>query len=86
MTGLTSNSGPNKIEWTEAQKKSNETLKKALTSYPILHLPMWMKQFYLRTDASDQGGRSERRTHGGNKCKHTRSRDVTRDNLAKNSL
>ena len=33
-----------------------------------------------------QGVRSERRTHGGNKCKHTRARDVTRDNLAKNSL
>ena len=27
-----------------------------------------------------KGGRSERRTHGGNKCKHTRARDVTRDN------
>ena len=34
----------------------------------------------------DQGGRSERRTHRGNKYKHTRARDVTRDNLAKNSL
>ena len=33
-----------------------------------------------------QGVRSERRTHGGNKCKHTHARDVTRDNLAKNSL
>ena len=33
-----------------------------------------------------QGGRSKRRTHRGNKCKHTRARDVTRDNLAKNSL
>ena len=28
----------------------------------------------------------ERRTHGGNTCEHTRVRDVTRDNLAKNSL
>ena len=35
---------------------------------------------------SRQGVRSERRTHGGNKCKHTRAGDVTRDNLAKNSL
>ena len=33
-----------------------------------------------------QGGRSKRRTQRGNKCKHTRARDVTRDNLAKNSL
>ena len=37
-------------------------------------------------DGLYQGGRSKRRTHGGNKCKHTRARDVTRDNLAKNSL
>ena len=34
----------------------------------------------------DQGVRSERRTHGGNKCKHTRGRDVTSDNLGKISL
>ena len=41
---------------------------------------------YTASYISYQGGRSERRTHGGNKCKHTRARDVTRDNLAKNSL
>ena len=34
----------------------------------------------------DQGVKNERRTHERNKCKHTRARDVTRDNLAKNSL
>ena len=38
------------------------------------------------TVSGTQGGRSKRRTHRRNKCKHTRARDVTRDNLAKNSL
>ena len=41
------------------------------------------------SDPSVQGTRSEdlrRRANGGNKCKHTRAHDVTRDNLAKNSL
>ena len=42
--------------------------------------------FFDVTRYLDQGGRSERRTHGGNKCKHTRARGVTRDNLTKNSL
>ena len=55
MTDLTRNGSPNNIEWTEAQEKSYVTLKKALTSYPILHLPMWTRQFHLRTNASDKG-------------------------------
>ena len=45
-----------------------------------------INHYHYTGDNSNQGGRSERRTHGGNKCKHTRARDVTHDNLAKNSL
>ena len=55
MTDLTCKDVPNEIKWTDAQKKAYVTLKKALTSYPILHLPSWTKQFHIRTDASNKG-------------------------------
>ena len=55
MTDLTRKSVPNEIKWTDAQEKGYVTLKKALTSYPILHLPSWTKQFHIRTDASHKG-------------------------------
>ena len=48
MTDLTRKGVPNEIKWTDAQKK-------ALTSYPILHLPSWTNQFHIRTDASNKG-------------------------------
>ena len=49
MTDLTHKGVPNEIKWTDAQEKAYVTLKKALTSYPILHLPSWTKQFNIRT-------------------------------------
>ena len=55
MTDLTSKGVPNEINWTDAQVKAYVTLKKTLTSYPILHLPSWTKQFDIRTDASNKG-------------------------------
>jgi hypothetical protein len=39
----------------EAQENAFETLKKCLTSGPILKLPNIQEQFILRTDASDKG-------------------------------
>ena len=55
-------------------------------SMPGVRVYMSGVRVYLPGIGYTQGVRSERRTHGGNKCKHTRARDVTCDNLAKNSL
>ncbi|XP_060070207.1 uncharacterized protein LOC132550192 [Ylistrum balloti] len=55
LTELTKKGLPNKLEWGDPQEKAFLTLKKALTSKPILKLPDLHKQFILRTDASDSG-------------------------------
>lgn len=41
--------------WGEAQQKSFENLKSALTTYPVVHCPDFNKQFYIAADASDVG-------------------------------
>ena len=41
--------------WQETQEQALRTLKKSLTSRPILCLPDFTKNFILRTDASDFG-------------------------------
>ena len=46
---------PNKIEWREEHERSFKTLKSLLLFSPILRLPDFEKDFFLRTDASDYG-------------------------------
>ena len=41
--------------WGESQSRSFDTLKRLLTSDPILKLPILAEPFILRTDASDRG-------------------------------
>ena len=43
------------MEWRHTQERSYQTLKGAITSRPILHLPDHTRQFVLRTDASEVG-------------------------------
>ena len=40
-------------EWTETQQESFETLKKALTIYPILRIPIKDAPFRVECDSSD---------------------------------
>ena len=44
-----------KVQWTAARQKAFDTLKKALTSAPVLSYPSREEKFYLSTDASDDG-------------------------------
>ena len=55
LTDLTKKGQPKCVEWGEAQEKAFTTLKKLLTSKPILRIPDLDKMFVLRTDASDVG-------------------------------
>ncbi|XP_038059124.1 uncharacterized protein LOC119730344 [Patiria miniata] len=55
LTDKTKGREPNKIIWTESQELAFNSLKKHLTSRPILCLPDFERQFILRTDASDIG-------------------------------
>ena len=66
LTNLLRKGQPNKLSWGEAQVRAYETLKRAVTERPILHLPNDKKQFILRTDASDTGiGAILLQEHGG---------------------
>ena len=40
------------VQWNEAQDCANSQLKECLLQEPVLKLPVLMKQFVLRTDAS----------------------------------
>ena len=55
LTDHTRKGLPNKIEWSEPQKKAYCKLKSSRTKCPILHLPDFSKVFYLRTDAFNHG-------------------------------
>ncbi|XP_033758666.1 uncharacterized protein LOC117340982 [Pecten maximus] len=55
LTDLTKKGMPNHVQWTDAQENAFVSLKKHLTSTPILRLPDLEKTFTLRTDASDLG-------------------------------
>ena len=43
------------VDWTPEQEAAFETLKKSLTSAPILAYPSRNEKFHLSTDASDDG-------------------------------
>ena len=55
LSDLTKKGVPNKIEWREEHERSFQTLKSLLLFSPILRLPDFEKDFFLRTDASDYG-------------------------------
>ena len=55
LTDLTKKGIPNKVEWREEHERSFNNLKSLLLYAPILRLPDFTKDFYLRTDASDYG-------------------------------
>lgn len=54
LTDLTRKGLPNQVRWTEVQQVAFDTLKKILTTKPILKLPNLAERFYLRTDASSR--------------------------------
>ena len=55
LTEATKKGKPDKIVWGEAEEKSYETLKRLLSSPPILRLPDFQREFVLRCDASGVG-------------------------------
>ena len=55
LTDLTKKGQPNRIEWREAQEAAYRTLKNAVTSKPVVHLPDHDKSYTLRVDASEVG-------------------------------
>ena len=55
LSDLVKKGMPNIVQWGDPQENAYMTLKKAVTSRPILHLSDVNKTFVLRTDASDVG-------------------------------
>ena len=55
LTDLTTKGRPNKVRWLPEHKDSFDQLKNAITKYPVLRTPDFLKIFYLQTDASNRG-------------------------------
>ena len=55
LTDLTKKGCPQRVRWGDAQEHAFLTLKKHLTSKPVLRLPDMNKDFILQTDASNSG-------------------------------
>ena len=55
LTNLTKKGSPDKVPWDDACQQAFDSLKKALSTSPILILPDLTSKFFLRTDASDTG-------------------------------
>ncbi|XP_069140237.1 uncharacterized protein [Argopecten irradians] len=55
LSDLTKKGLANKVEWNANHEKAFLSLKKMLTSSPVLKLPDLSQEFILRTDASDTG-------------------------------
>lgn len=55
LTDLTRKGQPNIVEWSDAQDIAFRTLKKCISSNPILQMPDFSKMFILQTDASEDG-------------------------------
>ena len=53
LSNMTKKDRPEKLKWTEEEKKSFEKLKEAICKGPILRMPDEDKEFVLRTDASN---------------------------------
>lgn len=52
LTELTKKRGPNKVIWEECHQQAFETLRRVLSSSPVLRSPELQEPFILRTDAS----------------------------------
>ena len=52
LADMLKNSAPDKLVWEDKKTQSFYSLKKPLSSHPILALPNLDKKLYLRTDAS----------------------------------
>lgn len=59
MTDLTKKDLPDRVALTATHQEAFNSLKKALTSGPVLHGPDFSKEFIIQTDASDVGGLSQ---------------------------
>ena len=55
LTDLTRKGSPNRLPWRQIHQIAFNTLKRKLSSDPILKLPDFSRTFHLRTDASDVG-------------------------------
>jgi phospholipid-translocating ATPase len=55
LSDLTKAAAPTKVRWEEKHETAFRTLKKHLTSSPVLNSPDYEKKFYLQTDASERG-------------------------------
>jgi hypothetical protein len=55
LTDMVKKGKPNQVVWTEEADQALDTVKKTLSSHPILRLPDFDKPFILRTDASGTG-------------------------------
>ncbi|XP_042320340.1 uncharacterized protein LOC121929090 [Sceloporus undulatus] len=55
LTDLTGSKKPKIVKWTEGCQEAFDTLKRALTSDPVLMAPDFDKPFTIATDASDRG-------------------------------
>ena len=55
LADLTKKDKPNKVRWNEECQKSLDSVKRLLSSSPVVLLPNFSKQFILRTDASSRG-------------------------------
>ena len=52
---LIKNGRPNQLKWGEDQERAFNSLKRSLSSQPVLKLPDLNQEFLLRTDASEKG-------------------------------
>ena len=55
ITDLTKKGRTNSVAWTHECEMAFKTLKNAMCSEPVLHLPDHNKTFYIQVDASDHG-------------------------------
>ena len=55
LTELTRKGSPTKLLWDAAHERAFVSLRKAITSHPVLQLPDYTKVFVLQTDASNEG-------------------------------
>lgn len=55
LTNLIKKGRPNQLEWGEDQERAFNSLKRSLSSQPVLKLPDLNQEFLLRTDASEKG-------------------------------
>ena len=55
LSDLTKKNAPDKVAWTSTCEDAFQTLKRHMTSQPVLHLPDLNRPFVLRSDASEAG-------------------------------